>query len=117
MKRVLLVEDQPDILNLLRTLLLEAGYEVLSCLDFAGARQMLCGGERFDLLVADILLPGGGSGTELAALAKAKGVRSLLITGHPEQIQVLERESEPHLQKPFRAAEFMQQIERIWQKG
>jgi hypothetical protein len=38
------------------------------------------------VLVSDIVLPGGGSGLELAALAEKLGVPTLLISGYPDQI-------------------------------
>jgi DNA-binding response OmpR family regulator len=70
MRRVLLVEDDPDVCVLLARVLGEAGYEVVSARSFYEGKIKLEPSD-FDLLVADVVLP-AGRGTELAALAAEK---------------------------------------------
>lgn len=112
-KRVLVVEDHPEIRSLLTQLLAEAGYAVVDAWSFAEAKRKL-DEERFDLLVSDVLIPGGGHGTTLAEIAASRGVKYLLVTGHPAQMQALDDQKYPYIAKPFRAAEFVERISRIW---
>ena len=113
MKRVLLVEDHPDIRSLLSQLLQEAGYEVVDAWTFAEAKTKL-EQEPFDLLIADVLIPGGGQGTDLVEIARSRAVKYLLVTGHPAQMEALAAQQHPYIAKPFRAAEFVARINRIW---
>jgi len=108
MRRVLLVEDDVLVSQLLEEVLRTVGCHVECCTNVADGRTKL-ENEAFDLLVCDVLLP-GGHGTELAALAQSRGVKCLLVTGAPNQMPALERAHHPHLIKPFRPAEFVRQI-------
>jgi len=113
MKRVLVVEDHPEIRALLIQLLQEAGYTVTDAWTFVEAKTKL-EADRFDLLIADVLIPGGGRGTDLAGIALARGVKYLLVTGHPAEIRGLDERKQPYIAKPFRAAEFFERIDRLW---
>jgi len=113
MKRVLVVEDHPEIRALLIQLLQEAGYTVTDAWAFVEAKAKL-EADRFDLLIADVLIPGGGLGTDLAEIAAARHMKYLLVTGHPAEIRVLDERKEPYIAKPFRAAEFFERIDRLW---
>jgi DNA-binding NtrC family response regulator len=84
------VEDNPELRSLLVEIMTDAGYETEACWSFNDAKAKLLQG-TFDLLITNILLPGGGHGTELAAIADSKGMKHLLVTGHPDQMQALER--------------------------
>lgn len=112
-KRVLVVEDHPEIRGLLIQLLREAGYEVVDAWTFVEAKAKLAA-NRFDLLISDVLIPGGGLGTDLAEIARASGVKYLLVTGHPAEMRVLDERKQPYIAKPFRAAEFFEHIDRLW---
>jgi len=64
-KRILLVDDSPFFRNLMRPLLVAAGYSVTT-VDSAGEALEICNsGEDFDAIVSDIEMP-GMSGFELA---------------------------------------------------
>ena len=64
-KRILLVDDSPFFRNLMRPLLVAAGYSVTT-VDSAGEALEICSaGEPFDAIVSDIEMP-GMSGFELA---------------------------------------------------
>ena len=81
--RILVVEDDPDIGEMLETLLLGAGHEVTSVRDGPSAlARVACGTP--DLVVADYNLPNGPNGLELATLIRA-AVRAplpvLILTG------------------------------------
>src|SRR4051794_11286117 len=99
-KRVLLVEDHPEVLEFFGELLGQVGYDVDRAATYSEGMRKLVEGQH-ELLIADVLLP-GGSGTALAETAKRKGLKTLLVTGPPEIIQRLELEDEPFIRKPSR---------------
>jgi CheY-like chemotaxis protein len=83
-QRVLVVEDVPEVAEVVRRLVQRAGHEVTcvgSCAD-ARARLLTPPPAPFDLLLTDVGLP-DGSGWELAAVARAQwpGLRIGVVTG------------------------------------
>ncbi|HYH12783.1 MAG TPA: response regulator [Thermomicrobiales bacterium] len=56
MNVILVVDDEPDILDLLITLLDDEGYAVLAASDGLGALELLSGAP-VDLIVADVMMP------------------------------------------------------------
>ena len=56
MQRILVVEDDFDIQELLQNFLQEAGYEVATANDGIEALSLFSG-QRYDLIILDILLP------------------------------------------------------------
>jgi CheY-like chemotaxis protein len=60
--------------------------------------------ERFDLVVADLAMP-GMSGVELASEVRARepGLPILILTGHADAMQI--PDDLPVLAKPFRSAD------------
>jgi DNA-binding response OmpR family regulator len=88
-KRVLVVDDDPDILLYLDTLLGDHGYEVFTADSTASAGEALAT-TRFDLLLLDVLLQ-GRSGLDLL-LSLRKDTRSanlpvVLLTGDDRVIE------------------------------
>lgn len=55
--RILVVEDDPEIRHLLSVVLDEPDREVVSVVDGKAAREALRGGESFDLVLLDLILP------------------------------------------------------------
>jgi DNA-binding response OmpR family regulator len=80
-KRILLVDDDPNILDGLRDILEDAGYHVESAATAAAARETLAAAP-VDLVLVDFFLP-DGQGPEIAAAAKARAAetRTVLMTG------------------------------------
>jgi DNA-binding response OmpR family regulator len=111
-RRILLVEDDAEILELLGVVLHDAGYDVDRAASFTEGEAKLAVGS-YDLVVSDVLLP-GGLGTFLAQIADAKGIRTLLVTGDPDQMQILELRQQPYLEKPFLPARLVQYVKSMW---
>jgi DNA-binding response OmpR family regulator len=107
-KRVLIVEDEEGVRELLVRLLTEAGYEVREAADYRAGDEWLSK-ENFDLLIANVLLP-GGSGVDLTQRAIAKGMETLLVSGHPEQIELHSQSGNRFVAKPFKMDEMFQRI-------
>jgi CheY-like chemotaxis protein len=104
---ILLVEDNADLRELTETMLHGLGYRTLAVANAAEAEQILARDEPVDLLLTDVVLPGGTNGPELIAKARIRrpGLKALLVSGFPTDD--IERQTSPAagvplLIKPFR---------------
>ncbi|RIZ40331.1 PAS domain-containing protein [Pseudomonas putida] len=85
-KRILLVEDQTALRLVIGEVLEELGYRVDAFENGPSALTHLQGGERPDLLLSDVGLPGGLNGRQLAERCRERypDLKVLLITGYDE---------------------------------
>lgn len=114
-ERILVVEDDDLVrrhtVNSLRTL----GYDVTDCENGAGALECLKDGAVFDLLLTDVMLPGGMSGKDVAteATRRRPGLKVLYMSGYTENAIVhhgrLDR-GVKLLGKPFRLDELARKL-------
>ena len=81
LRRVLIVEDEPLVAFDNEHLLREAGFEVIGAVDNVDDAVRLIGAGGIDLVLSDVNLSGGGSGTDVARMAHGRGVIVLLVTG------------------------------------
>lgn len=83
-RRVLLVEDDLGVRTVVENLLLEMGCDVVAAEDGPAALRILDSGAPFDLLLSDVVMPGGLSGVELANHAQAArpSLKVILSTGY-----------------------------------
>ncbi|RJR49153.1 MAG: response regulator [Desulfobacteraceae bacterium] len=75
-KRVLIVDDEPDVLQSLSELLFMCEVTVAST--YAGGKELL-EKEQFDIAVLDIM---GVDGYKLLEIAKEKGLLAVMLTAH-----------------------------------
>ena len=115
---ILLVEDNPDVRSLLRSVLLKRGYSVLEAENGREAMEVVEGYSRpVDLLVTDIVMP-EMNGREIASLIARKypDIRVLLISGYTEEAAqrpgILDPGT-PFLEKPFSVDEFMNKVQEV----
>lgn len=82
--RILLVEDHPEVREILRQMLVSGGHEVVAADSGSRALAELGGRQGFDVLLTDLVMPGGVSGLTLAEEAGRRypGMGVILITGH-----------------------------------
>ncbi len=85
--RVLLVDDELGVRTIMRRILERGGYDVLEAAGGADALAMLERGERVDLLVTDLMMP-GMHGSELMGRARDErpGLPIVCVTGHAAQL-------------------------------
>ena len=111
--QVLLVEDDTDLQRIVAEGLREEGISVVAAGDFdAGLGQLLF--SRFDVVVLDILLP-GGSGLDLCRRMRAEGKATpiLLLTSRDavrDRVLGLESGADDYLTKPFAFEELLARI-------
>ncbi len=84
--KVLLVEDDADVRASTVMLLQSLGCEVVEAEDAAPVPGILEQDESVDLLLSDVVLPGGKNGIELAqeAVRLRPDLRVILVSGYPE---------------------------------
>jgi PAS domain S-box-containing protein len=85
-ERVLVVEDNPKLLSVVVRQLTELGYEVLAAESAPAALGILSKESKIELLLTDIVMPGGMNGMELAqdAVRRWPRLKVLLTSGFPE---------------------------------
>ncbi len=82
---ILVIEDDPDVRDLLEVFLEDEGHEVVTAYDGVKARELIAGGMvKPDLILADYNLPNGMNGAVVAAMIReALGcpVPAIILTG------------------------------------
>ncbi|MCB9957950.1 MAG: PAS domain S-box protein [Rhodospirillaceae bacterium] len=112
---ILLVEDQHNIRELAQEMLEALGYRVLTAENGLVALEILETAPPLDLLLTDIVMPGGISGTELAkrACQQRPGLNVLFMSGFAEGRVLAEGgvgTERDLIRKPFRRAEFARKV-------
>jgi CheY-like chemotaxis protein len=87
--RILLVEDDENLRELLTTYLARQGYQVVAAADADFALRVLQRDQPFDLLLTDIVMPGTRDGFVLSKDARRlrPGLKVLHVTGYPERFK------------------------------
>ena len=108
--RILLVEDEADLLLLLEHTLRAAGHDVNSVTTLAAALALLRR-HRYDLVLADGQLA-DRTGMMVADAATARGAKALIMTGYAFTLPREELTRYPYLLKPVRPDELLAEIAR-----
>lgn len=112
MIRILVVEDERPISQLIRLSLTKAGYNVVCAYDGNEAANIL-ENEVFDLLLLDVMLP-EISGFELMEYIKPTGTPVIFITAKnslQDRVKGLKMGAEDYIVKPFEIMELLARIE------
>jgi len=122
-RRVLIVDDEQDLLDLLEAALEDKGYRVDTSPTAGHALDLLKQNE-YDLAVLDILLPDGFGGEELFQYLQGANPkladRALFITADTmnlETRQLLDRVNRPYLEKPFLISIFVEKVTQLLENG
>lgn len=107
--RVLVVEDNGDIRELLGDLFEREGYRFALAADGAGMRRELAVGD-VDVVVIDVLLR-GESGFELAHEAAAHGCGVVLTTGDHRRAAAIAASGHNFILKPYRLEALLATVE------
>jgi DNA-binding response OmpR family regulator len=110
-KRVLLVEDEPAVHQLLAHSLRGEGYAVDIAATAADAWRCLGGGQPYALVIADWRLP-DGDGLRIADAAADRGTKTVVISGYLLQMPSGRAERHDTLMKPIRPHEIVTAVER-----
>ncbi len=112
MIRILIVDDERPIANLLKMSLSKAGYSCTCVYDGLAAADRL-EQETFDLILLDIMLP-GATGFELMDYIRPLGVPVIFLTAKgdiADRVHGLKIGAEDYIVKPFEIVELLARVE------
>ncbi|MFL6301706.1 MAG: response regulator transcription factor [Terriglobales bacterium] len=115
MNRILIVDDDRDFVELVREYLQPEGFSVDAAYDYASGLKA-AGAGNHELLVLDVMLPGGSGFDLLRNLRKSSALPVLLLTGRGEavdRIVGLEIGADDYLPKPCDPRELVARIRAI----
>jgi signal transduction histidine kinase len=105
-ERILVVEDDEQVLALTVEMLTELKYQVVTAVDAQAALELLGAGTAVDLMFSDVVMPGGMSGVQLAERARAirPGLKVLLTSGYVGDARPDLAADLPLIEKPYERA-------------
>ncbi len=122
-ERILLVDDEEDLLHVTKQVLEANGYSVVTTQNTHDALSLLKGNEKFDLLFSDVILAEDMDGFGLAKSARKidPDLHILLTSGYSEKAEEPERNSENSslkkadmiLRKPYTQTELISIIREV----
>jgi two-component system, OmpR family, response regulator RegX3 len=117
--RILLVDDDPGILDVVSYALREAGYEVELRTDGPSALEA-ARGRDYDLIVLDLMLP-GMSGTDVCRKLREEGhhLPIVMLTAKDaelDRVLGLELGADDYISKPFSSAELVSRVRAIFRR-
>lgn len=114
MNRILIVEDEASISNLIKENLCDAGYLCSCAFDgMDGANQI--DSQVFDLILLDIMLP-KSDGYELMEYIRPLGIPVIFLTAKSRTADIvkgLKLGAEDYITKPFEIAELLARVETV----
>jgi len=116
--RILIIEDEQSINNLLRINLEVAGYEVVSCMDGLEAAELLARDSAFDCAVVDVMLP-GRDGFSLLPEFEERSVPVIFLTAKSDlqsRVTGLRGGAEDYIVKPFEMLELLVRLEKVLER-
>ena len=113
-----MVEDDPGVRELTVSRLKAIGYKVVEAVDGRKAAEVLKSAEPVDLVFTDLVMPGGISGHDVAALARKlrPGIRILLTSGYAEDLVPVDPELAQLkiLRKPYRQGDLVAALREVF---
>jgi PAS domain S-box-containing protein len=115
---VLVVDDEVDLLEVALAYLAEMGFAAFEARDGASALEVLAQRSEIDLMVTDIVMPGGMNGAELVQRARdlRPDLKIVYSSGFPAEAlaeKSMPLIDGPLLRKPYQRAEFAAIIHRV----
>ena len=114
--RILIVDDEPKVINLVREVLSATGYEVLAAFSGEHAVEMVAL-EQPDLILLDIILPGKTDGYQVARrLREFSDVPIIMLTAKAREIDLLDgfnAGADDYITKPFSSKELLVRIRAV----
>lgn len=118
--KILIIEDEASLRELIERTLRNEGYVVESTNDFISAETKISG-YSYDCILLDIMLP-GGSGLQLLEHLKRLGRRESVIIisardSVEDRVSGLELGADDYLAKPFHLSELVARIRSVLRRG
>ena len=119
MKTILIVEDETDIQELLRTYLEDAGYQTAAAGDGVTALALF-NAQHFDLVLLDLMLPKIDGFGVCELIRRQSQVPILMLTaldGEEQQLRGFGMDIDDYVTKPFSMPELLEKIRVILRRG
>ena len=116
--RILVIEDEPAINNLLCMNLEVTGYQTVSYLDGNDASEGIAWDHEFQCALVDIMLPGKDGYTLLPEL-NHYGIPVIFLTARADiasKVKGLKEGAEDYIVKPFEMLEVMVRLEKVLER-
>ncbi|NNE20967.1 MAG: PAS domain S-box protein [Rhizobiales bacterium] len=115
---VLVIEDDPDVRSLASRMLEDLDYRTIEAPDAARAQETLADGALVDVVLSDIVLPGGTSGPDFAKQARAAqpDIKIIFMSGYSGMAAKrddLSRANCVLLNKPFKARQLAEALQEV----
>lgn len=121
-KKILIVDDEPDLVELASYNLKKEGFTVSSAADGEEALQMIRG-KHFDLILLDLMLP-GLHGIELCRILKknpkTENIAVVMLTAKGEvsdKVNGLESGADDYITKPFSPKELIARVKAVLRRS
>ena len=114
--RILLVDDDPDLLEMLLSIFTNAGYHDLLAASSGAAALQLWREQKPDLIILDVMMPGMDGFAVLREIRRTSRVPVLMLTARGEaedRIEGLENGADDYLAKHFLPKELLLRAEAI----
>jgi two-component system KDP operon response regulator KdpE len=117
---ILVVDDEPRLLRLVREVLQAVGYRVVTAGDGKAALELVAI-ERPDLVLLDILLPHGMDGYEVCRrIREFSAVPVIMLTARarePDKLKGFEVGADDYLTKPFHSKELLARVRAVLRRS
>ncbi|MGD0537859.1 MAG: ATP-binding protein [Verrucomicrobiota bacterium] len=113
---ILIVEDEPSLRHLVSSILRNVGYRILEAADgWEALRIWGDHGDEIDVLLTDMVMPGGMSGSEVSAalLQRKPGLRVIYTSGFSVDFEAKEELGRTFLAKPYTPQTLRETVRRI----
>ncbi|HVR95628.1 MAG TPA: response regulator transcription factor [Thermoanaerobaculia bacterium] len=120
-RRILLVEDEPSLVLTLVDRLVSEGYQVETAGDGDSALDRAVAGS-FDLVLLDVMLPGGRDGFEVCRELRQRGLQIpiVMLTARGQvvdRVVGLKLGADDYVTKPFEMIELLARIEALFRRA
>ena len=115
MSKILIVDDEPDIITLISRYAKREGYEVVTAEDGRQAIE-ICQKENFDLIVMDIMMPDTDGFTACKKIKEFKDIPVIMLSARGTEFDKLfgfEVGVDDYVTKPFSPLELMARIKAV----
>ena len=118
--KILIIEDEPSLRELIARELSGEGYVVETAADFISAETKIVG-YNYDCILLDVMLPGGSGLTLLDKLrSMGRGDNVIIISARDsvdDRVAGLEMGADDYLAKPFHMAELVARVRSVLRRG
>ena len=119
MKKILIVDDQPELRELVRATLEMNNYQIVEAISGEEAIE-IAGIERPDLIIMDVTMPGIINGLEACKIIRkdsmTRKTKVIMLTGMGQEIgrqASFEAGADDYFVKPFSPLELLKKIEEV----